>query len=185
MTREKIMTQLFEFSSPTYYKWTKQDKRKIFDLLNYAFTNNELEEFIKTGKIDKIEELGNKTYLFDSSMKFYKTAKHISNFKVAKNLLLLLENNYKQNNNSVIIEKIAESIYKSDKELFEYFENDKNIEVVTSMKLALLNLIQKQDIFVLEYISKNRKEIEKNSLKKSAKYLNKIDFLYLNNFHRI
>ena len=118
-------------------------------------------------------------------MKFYKTAKHISNFKVAKNLLLLLENNYKQNNNSVIIEKIAESIYKSDKELFEYFENDKNIEVVTSMKLALLNLIQKQDIFVLEYISKNRKEIEKNSLKKSAKYLNKIDFLYSNNFHRI
>ena len=42
MTREKIMTQLFEFSSPTYYKWTKQDKRKIFDLLNYAYTNNEL-----------------------------------------------------------------------------------------------------------------------------------------------
>ena len=41
MTREKIMTELFEFSSPTYYKWTKQDKRKIFDLLNYAFTNNQ------------------------------------------------------------------------------------------------------------------------------------------------
>ena len=53
MTQEKIMIELFEFSSPTYYKWIKQDKRKIFDLLNYAFSNHDLEEFIKTGKINK------------------------------------------------------------------------------------------------------------------------------------
>ena len=30
MTQEKIMIELFEFSSPTYYKWIKQDKRKIY-----------------------------------------------------------------------------------------------------------------------------------------------------------
>ncbi|BAK73015.1 MAG: hypothetical protein AB7S49_10445 [Arcobacter sp.] len=185
MTREKIMTELFEFSSPTYYKWTKQDKRKIFDLLNYAFTNNELEEFIKTGKINKIEELGNQAQLFELAIRFYKTSRHITNFKIAKNLLYLLERSYEQNNNSVVIEKIAEAIYKSDRELFEKSDSNKNFEIITSMKLALLNLIQKQDIFVLEYICKNRKELEKSSLRKSTtKYINKIDFSYANLAYR-
>jgi len=185
MTREKIMTELFEFSSPTYYKWTKQDKRKIFDLLNYAFTNNELEEFIKTGKINKIEELGNKSQLFDLAIKFYKTSRHITNFKIAKNLLYLLEKNYENNNNMVVIERIAEDIYKSDKELFEKNDSNRNFEVITSMKFALLNLIQKQDLLVLEYICRNRKEIEKNSLRKSsAKFINKIDFSYANVAYR-
>lgn len=59
MTREKIMLELFEFSAPTFYKWTKHEKRKIFDLLNYAFTLDELEEFITTNKIDKFNSLNN------------------------------------------------------------------------------------------------------------------------------
>ena len=186
MTREKIMTELFEFSSPTYYKWTKQDKRKIFDLLNYAFTNNELEEFIKTGKINKIEELGNQTHFFELAIKFYKTVKHITNFKIAKKLLYILERIYKENSNKIVIEKIAEAIYKSDKELFEKSEKDRNLEVITSMKLALLNLIQKQDLSLLEYICKNRKENEKNSLRKisNTKYINKIDFSFANIAYR-
>ena len=59
MTREQIMVELFEFSAPTFYKWTKHEKRKIFDLLNYAFTLDELEEFITTNKIDKFNSLNN------------------------------------------------------------------------------------------------------------------------------
>ena len=50
MTKEQIMVELFEFSAPTYYKWTKKEKRKIFDLLNYAFTLEELEEYLASGK---------------------------------------------------------------------------------------------------------------------------------------
>ena len=56
MTREKIMVDLFEFSSPTYYKWTKHQKRKIFDLLDYAFTLEELEEYLTTKKIKRVEK---------------------------------------------------------------------------------------------------------------------------------
>ena len=59
MTREQIMVELFEFSATTFYKWTKHEKRKIFDLLNYAFTLDELEEFITTNKIDKFNSLNN------------------------------------------------------------------------------------------------------------------------------
>jgi hypothetical protein len=47
-------------------------------------------------------------------------------------------------------------------------------------------LIQKQDLALLEYICKNRKEIERNALRKSsqARYINKIDFSYANIAYR-
>lgn len=182
MTQEKIMTSLFEFSSPTYYKWIKQDKRKIFDLLNYAFSKHDLEEFINTGKINKIEEIGNKAQFFDLANKFYKTTRYITNFKIAKKVLHLLEKSYKENNNSVVIEKIAEIIYDSNMEIFDKDDVNKN---TTSMKLTLLNLIQKQDLLVLEYICRNRKELERNSLRRTnMSYSNKIDFSYASLAHR-
>jgi hypothetical protein len=181
MTSEKLMIELFGFSSPTYYKWSKHEKRKIFDLINYAFSNNELEEFLKTGKISKIENLGNESHLLDNAIKFYKKCKHITNYKIAKNLLLLLEKNYKENQ-SVNIEKIAEDIYCSSDKLFDIDNENSSAkqqnEVITSMKFVLFNLIQKQECSVLEYICKNRNIIEKKSNLPSKtlsnKYLNKI-----------
>ena len=181
MTNEKLMVELFGFSSPTYYKWSKHEKRRIFDLINYAFSNNELEEFLKTGKISKIENLGNESHLLDNAIKFYKKCKHITNYKIAKNLLLLLEKNYKENQ-SVNIEKIAEDIYCSSDKLFDIDNENSSVkqqnEVITSMKFVLFNLIQKQECSVLEYICNNRNIIEKKSNLPSKtlsnKYLNKI-----------
>jgi hypothetical protein len=114
------MVELFGFSSPTYYKWTKHEKRKIFDLINYAFSNNKLEEFLKTGKINKIENLGNESKLLEDGIK----SKHITNFKIAKNLLLFLEKNYKKHN-SLNIERIAEDIYCNEDKLFEMKDEDR------------------------------------------------------------
>ena len=56
MTREKIMVDLFDFSPPTYYRWTKHEKRKIFDLLDYAFTQKELEEYLTTNRIKRVDK---------------------------------------------------------------------------------------------------------------------------------
>lgn len=181
MTSEKLMIELFGFSSPTYYKWSKHEKRKIFDLISYAFSNNELEEFLKTGKIAKIENLTNENQLLEHAIKFYKKCKHITNFRIAKNLLLLLENNYKVNN-GVNIEKIAEDIYCNEDILFNIKEKNSSSkqqeEAISSMKFVLFNLIQKQECSVLEYICKNRNLIEKKSNLPSKnltnKYLNKI-----------
>lgn len=167
MTREKIMTELFEFSSPTYYKWKNQDKRKIFDLLNYAFSDDDLMEFLNTSKITKIEEAGDQGYLLDLSIKFYKLTRHITNYKIAKNLLILLEENYLSSDNKVIVEKIAEDIFKDE-------------EFESSTKLALLNLIQRQEPVVLEYICKNRLAIERSFMKKNSRFIKKIDFLVPN-----
>ncbi|QKF73573.1 hypothetical protein AFAEC_1412 [Aliarcobacter faecis] len=166
MTKEKIMLELFEFSAPTYYKWKKQDKRKILDLLEYAFSDDDLIEFLKTKKITKIEESVNGQYLLDLSLKFYKFLRHITNYKVAKIVLSLLENSYLENNEKVIIEKIAENIYVEE-------------EFYTSMKLAILNLVQKQEPLVLEYLCKNRIKIE-NEFNKKSSTLKKIDFLSSN-----
>ena len=55
MTYEQVMTELFEFSAPTYYKWNKHQKRKIFLLIEKYFTKEDLEEFLSTGKISRLE----------------------------------------------------------------------------------------------------------------------------------
>ncbi|WP_066161788.1 hypothetical protein [Aliarcobacter skirrowii] len=59
MTKEMIMTKLFQFSAPTYYKWKKHDKRKIISLLEYAFSDDDLIEYLEHGKISKIEVMVN------------------------------------------------------------------------------------------------------------------------------
>ncbi|RBQ26884.1 MULTISPECIES: hypothetical protein [Arcobacteraceae] len=164
MTKEMIMTKLFEFSAPTYYKWKKQDKRKIIDLIEYAFTDEELIEFLNTGKIGRVDDMGSQDYLLDLSLKFYKLLRHITNYKVAKKLLVLLEESFEKNSSKVIIEKIAEDIYSEE-------------EFYTSMKLAILNLIQKQEPLVLEYICKNRLKLESEFSKKGSRLLKKTDFL--------
>jgi len=164
MTKEMIMVKLFKFSAPTYYKWKKQDKRMILDLLDYAFSDEDLIEFLETNKISKIEDISNQDYLLDLSMKFYKLLRHITNYKVAKKVLVLLESSFIESKNRVILEKIAEDIYKEE-------------DFYTSMKLAILNLIQKQEPIVLEYLCKNRVKIETEFNKKGSKTLKKTDFL--------
>ncbi len=57
MTYEQVMVELFEFSSPTLYKWKKHEKRKVFTLLDKYFSKDELEEFLTTGKVSKYEAL--------------------------------------------------------------------------------------------------------------------------------
>lgn len=53
----------------------------------------------------------------------------------------------------------------------------KLFEFYSSLKLAILNLIQKQEPLVLEYISKNRLKIENEFNKKGSKLIKKSDFL--------
>lgn len=45
------------------------------------------------------------------------------------------------------------------------------------MKLAILNLIQKQEPLVLEYVSKNRVKLENEFTKRASKLIKKSDFM--------
>lgn len=62
VTYEQIMVELFEFSAPTYYKWKKHEKRKVFDLLEKYFTKEDLEEFLTVGKIQRYDEVENSKF---------------------------------------------------------------------------------------------------------------------------
>ena len=56
---EQLMSELFGFSTQSYFNWKKdaKTKRKIINLLDRYFTKHDLEEFLEKGKISKFEIL--------------------------------------------------------------------------------------------------------------------------------
>jgi len=58
MRIEQLMSKLFGFSTQTYFNWKKDSmsKRPIITLLEKYFSKEELEEFLETGKISKLEQ---------------------------------------------------------------------------------------------------------------------------------
>lgn len=51
---KNTITTLFGFAAPTYYRW-KKEKRPIVDLLEKYFSTEEIQEFLETEKIRKLE----------------------------------------------------------------------------------------------------------------------------------
>ncbi|QKJ26517.1 hypothetical protein ACBT_0563 [Aliarcobacter cibarius] len=111
MTKEQIMVELFEFSAPTYYKWTKKEKRKIFDLLNYAFTLEELEEFISSGKIEKMEIINNNQVLINKIKEFKENLIEKSNTFIANNVLVKIKEHYIRNNYKIDMEELKFELF--------------------------------------------------------------------------
>ncbi|MCT7616655.1 hypothetical protein N5U05_02785 [Aliarcobacter butzleri] len=58
MTFKETMAKLFSTAEGTYYKW-KKENRPIINLLETYFTKEELEEFISTNEIKKLELIKN------------------------------------------------------------------------------------------------------------------------------
>lgn len=59
MRIEQLMSKLFGYSAQTYFNW-KRDKdtaRPIMNLMNKYFTKEELEEFLETGTIARLDAL--------------------------------------------------------------------------------------------------------------------------------
>lgn len=54
MTFKQIMAGLFSTAEGTFYKW-KNEGRPIISLLEKYYTKEELEEFLETGKIEKMQ----------------------------------------------------------------------------------------------------------------------------------
>lgn len=56
MRIEILMSKLFGYSSQTYFNWKKEsDKRPIINLLEKYFTKEELEEFLDSSRIARLE----------------------------------------------------------------------------------------------------------------------------------
>lgn len=54
MKKENVMMKIICCSVATYYLW-KRNKRPVIELLEKYFSNEELIEFLETGKINKME----------------------------------------------------------------------------------------------------------------------------------
>ena len=54
MNKKQIIESLFGFTEATFYRWKKQN-RLIITLLEKYFTKEDLEEFLESGKCEKME----------------------------------------------------------------------------------------------------------------------------------
>ena len=65
------ISKLFDFANSTIYKW-KKEKRLILDLFDKYFTDEDIEEFLKTGKIERLDIAQSNKYLINKSINLYK-----------------------------------------------------------------------------------------------------------------
>lgn len=67
---KNIITELFGFAAPTYYRW-KKENRPIVNLLEKYFSDEELNEFLLTNKIERLEQINDFKLLKIESIKLY------------------------------------------------------------------------------------------------------------------
>ena len=169
MTSEKLMIELFGFSSPTYYKWSKHEKRKIFDLINYAFSDEELLEYLTTNKIQRIEKEKNFFILEAAVITFIKDLINVTNYLTTKNCLVLLKQTYEKNNSEMVLHKFIDELYLKDKSFFvQFFAQN---EEISSLKYKIVDIFKKESIAILSYICVNFEETIK-----STEYLKNPEF---------
>ncbi|MBN2825823.1 MAG: hypothetical protein JXQ76_10890 [Campylobacterales bacterium] len=55
-SKNKIYSDIFNFNTSTYYRW-KKEGRPIVAFLNKYFNESDINEFLETGKMSKLEAL--------------------------------------------------------------------------------------------------------------------------------
>lgn len=165
MRIEFLMSKLFGYSTQTYFNWKKEmDKRPILLLIEKYFSKEELETFLRTNKIEKLElikdytfeELGdklnnqyNKDYMIKNlTFKFLMFNREVS--------LLLLRN---------ILKEIEQPI----------LEKNDLLKLIQNHQSNLIKLeVKKNTIFFID------KLLTDDEVKLLLKYKNKILFSFSN-----
>ena len=70
MVGEKNVLKLMCYSRNTYYVW-KREKRPIIELIDKYFQDNEITEFLETGKISRLEDNKDQELLNNEASKIY------------------------------------------------------------------------------------------------------------------
>ena len=126
MKIEILMSKLFGFSPQTYFNWKKdQDKRPIIKLLSQYFSKEDLEEFLKTSKVMKLEwqKLGYQTFYMLQKSFFDKIA-----YLYENELDLEYSDNLKYFYNFIIYYISYDYCYYSEEEDIVIWEGLNNIE---------------------------------------------------------
>lgn len=182
MTKAQIYSKLLNISEKSYYRWKAKDHIFLIKLLEKYFLDEEIEEFLLTGKIQKFDFFLNNNYLVDKSIKLYDSI-DLKLSRKAKNIFFEQLNNLKDYK----IENISNIIFyeiKNEDLNLPIFDDSNNISKM-SIRLNLLQVFQNIDSFEIEYFIKNLKQIRKESFLHSIlshKYKYNPDIFNINEF---
>jgi len=70
MTKNELYSKLFGFNASTYHRW-RNEERPIIQLLHKYCDEKDLQEFIETGKISKLEKNSVKIDKYDNHILFH------------------------------------------------------------------------------------------------------------------
>ncbi|MDY0122849.1 hypothetical protein [Sulfurimonas sp.] len=176
MTFKETMAAVFASSEGAYYKW-KKENRPIITLLDKYFSREDLEEFLETGKVAKLENLN----LIDKSAKkivaefFYQSSTNSHKNKEFADVIfpafVKKENDFVKNQKKLYEEKIAQIKKNSDKkeELKKYVDS----LCVNYKKRELIKFIIETDL-----------DIDKTTALLEISPLNDLEIHFLINFYR-
>ena len=71
MTQSEVMATLLEISENSYYRWKKKDHIRLVNLIEKYFTIKDLEEFLETEKISRLENNRDQELLNNEASKIY------------------------------------------------------------------------------------------------------------------
>lgn len=71
MTKAQIYSKLLNVSEKSYYRWKAKDHTFLIKLLEKYFLDEEIEEFLETGKIEKLERINDFKSLEAESIRLY------------------------------------------------------------------------------------------------------------------
>ena len=159
MTKAEIYSKIFDISEKSYYRWKAKDHKTLVLLIEKYFSDKELEEFLNTGRIERLEIAQSNKYLINKSIKLYKM--------ICFKLTPLAEKVFFEELKSLKsykIEDVSNIIFYSikDEDLNSKHNYINGISKI-SIRLDLLKLFEKIDDFELEYFIKNLEEIKAQS----------------------
>ncbi len=140
MSKAKFIADILEVSERTIFRWKKENKL-VTEILDKYFTDEDLEEFIKTRKINKFELCNDFSYIISDKINYYEMKFIFSISHYGLNFIEMLNNLFdgklhKQINNNIYNESLFFEISNDEDYLkflnylfdtkFEYFYNKLN-----------------------------------------------------------
>ncbi len=142
MTKNELYSKLFGFNASTYHRW-KNEERPIIKLLQKYCDQNELEEFLKTGKISRLEK--NNTNITDEDLMLFFADNAI--FKIIETLKEFSLDELIENENLKNIDLIPEEAAEIDAMVLIYDWIDKSqtvddfLEIVKKHNYTFLTIL--------------------------------------------
>lgn len=144
MTFKETMANLFSASEGAYYKW-KRENRPIIQLIDRYFSKDDIQEFLKTGKISKLEEISELEALNNEAVNIY--SHFVLNLDRNSLILFLTVINVADTKNQNINSSFIELIFDADAK-----KEDKIILINEFQKVKNSTLF----FYSIKYLVKNK-----------------------------